>query len=228
MNKFIKNTATVTGTSIYILNEGSISQITISCNTFENNYIVWIENIMSTDYSGSVIRLVSPGNSTIINNSFFNNKGIYGSCIFYEEVVYFNRLNFNNNIFHDNNVIYGGGALYWKSNFQNFFPNKNNTFQNNTASWGNDYSSSPYRFILVNYREEKNKSLLSTIQKLFVIPGEIFSIGLQIVDYYGNDIKKYDGVASIISNINKDFEFLNVTTVILQAKTSEALEKGIL
>lgn len=78
LNVFVENVAYENGAGLYLYDCSGGTSIVNS--TFSNNLIK--ENQAKT---GSVIYLNRPGNVTIKNSIFQNNKGIFGACIYYSE-----------------------------------------------------------------------------------------------------------------------------------------------
>ena len=77
-NVFIENVAFENGAALYLYD--CAGETSIVNSTFSNNLVE--EN---PEKAGSVIYLNKPGNITIINSIFQNNKGIFGACIYYSE-----------------------------------------------------------------------------------------------------------------------------------------------
>lgn len=75
-NIFINNSALKNGSAIEI--STSSSNIFIVDNKFSENWA-------SHEFYGSTINLQDPGNISILNCIFSNNKGVIGAAIYYEE-----------------------------------------------------------------------------------------------------------------------------------------------
>lgn len=227
-NSFSNNEANQTGSAIFIDNTNSTSQIFLLNNNFESNCLRETNDLNENfESTGSTIYLFDPGNISIEGNSLLSSIGKLGAAIYYEENNFETyKCTLLNNYFANNKAMHGGGALFWKSNFQNFDPLKNNNiFYNNTALYGKNFATAPFRLSLVKYN---NNQKVPSGFKLTAKPGEVFSLSFQIIDYYGNQVTKYAGSANLFSNLNKNFQTLDSSkmVVLLQSKTSEVISGG--
>ena len=199
-NAFISNQAYETGSAIYMSNQMSIANVSIFKCIFQNNII-----LTKMALFGSTIHLEDPGNITINDTKFIQNKGVLGACIYFAESSKDDcSMQLSNNLFIENRATLGGGVLYLKNTFESFFE-ISNMYQGNFGEYGygNNIATNPVRIKWSKIKNEKVKNNLNT-ENIRIIPGiSDISFEFKLVDYFGNHINYYNGATANIA-IRKD------------------------
>lgn len=169
-----------------MFNQNSSSFLNISSNNFLNNSISNLTKIGL----GSTIYLNDPGKILIEKCLFSFNYGIIGSCIYYSETYLNSSIELISNNFTKNFALIGAGAIFIKNNYENLTFLRQNTFKENIAYYGNDYSTAPYRMTLKNHNINSKQKLY----KIEIIPGiTLINFEICFVDYFGQRITKIFG-----------------------------------
>ena len=202
-NNFLLNEATENGAALYISKKNCSSSITVTGNLFFKNYFV----DSNKNEIGSVIYLEDPGNISIENSNFTNNIAIMGTCIYYSESFDNVFLTLNGNLFMKNKAKFGGAGIFLKNNYQNVYLLENNIFLENSAQYGKNLTTSPFRIVL---QKDINKTELKKL-KLRVVPGmTIISLYFQILDYFEGVITALSQGNSILSIYTQKNTFLKI------------------
>lgn len=224
-NQFINNSVMNTGTSIYLTNLNSLAIVKIKQNLFQNNILTPSSFFNEESEYGSAISLLSPSSIEIINNTFLENWGKMGACLYYYEDYFENfSILLENNLFFNNKALLGGGAIYWANAYPQSPPTVNNTFIDNKASYANDYRTHPFLFDLIEFKSYDNQST----NEFTLYPGGEVSMKFQIYDYYNQKITQIGGLAYLHWNIDFDSQTVVLPNVSIEGKSLDSVDQGII
>ena len=186
-NIFKNNFANENGGCVFISNLNSTGQIILLNNFFISNGISF--DIKNNNTLGSIIYLENPSNISIENSNFFNNSGILGTCIYYYESVKDYSLILQKNTFNNNSALIAAGGIFFAQFDENINNDiqKTNKFLNNKASYGEDFSSPPFR---MKFNENLNKFGSQNFNhRIIMIPGiTTLNFSLSVLDFYNQKI----------------------------------------
>ena len=106
-NKLSYNSATENGAAFYISDSYGVTFL--SNSTINDNFLISSQQ----NLLGSIFYCSNPGNFTILNSIFFNNTGIFGACLHYQE-----QSNFNLQYRTYNNIITIRIWIFYKLNHE--------------------------------------------------------------------------------------------------------------
>lgn len=205
------------------MNSGIIS--ILNCN-FSLNKV--LETETNSLIKGSALYLEDPGNLSIRNSTFFENKGILGGCIYYSESNENQTMELTKNAFLNNQAKLAGGAIYMNTHYETINPFFNNTFLNNLALFGNDLSSPPFKMIM----SYDGKILFQKLTKSYIyksiVPG-ISSIALnfKIMDYYQQEMISLDeGYSLLYLKDSKNLSRIYDNSIKIDGITSASIING--
>ena len=150
-------------------------------------------------YDGGAI-YTEDSNVNFQNNIFYSNRAHYGAAIFFQSNQIALDLRLINNCFHQGIAIYGGGGFFTVYEIPFLI---NNTFLNNSAKYGIDFASPPFRLSV----DLDNSTQYSNYQPSSIL---IPPIVIQVIDIYRNIIKStYKGKAILSLADEKVYQYFN-------------------
>ncbi|CAG9325853.1 unnamed protein product [Blepharisma stoltei] len=215
---FSKNSASYSGGAVYLITEQSspVDHYMISSSKFLNNEAynggaIFSENINLTIYLSEFTKnfadsLRSENNDKGVIDGI--GGGIKLSCKDFDNCL----LNLSSNLFSENKAINNGGAISW-ADIEPVFDN--NSFQRNSATYGNGIASFP---IMMFYEENRSGSnsptrILENPTISGIASGQKNNkpMSFALVDHY-NQVVKTDNISQAqLLNLNSDTILFGVT-----------------